>query len=276
MSKCTLKIYSVGPAKQFGFWGGHRVSSEVEKAVRSHKITYYLEDEDHPDKCLYWWIKFVYKLGGKGKSQFLALVDDVIKEYGDFEGLIEDKRGNLKVTEKTEKIRSELVNRIKVHNRTICGIPIEKKYNLQEILISIGVTKEMWEQRQGLPWLIQWFRLSRKMYNKLYHNDRYEAFFMGLSHDAELWYEEDDDMCYAYFEPDDMSLECYKWEDLLDMDEYVDVRFKDKDSHPLKDSEGNWIKECSPEDMQLTLIVDFGAGDIILKELVDHIEDDED
>ena len=23
---------------------------------------------------------------------------------------------------------------------------------------------------------------------------------MGLSHDAELWYEEDDDMCYAYFE----------------------------------------------------------------------------
>ena len=106
MSKSTLKIYSVGPAKQFGFWGGHRVSSEVEKAVRSHKITYYLEDEDHPDKCLYWSIKFVYKLGGKGKSQFLALVDDVIKEYGDFEGLIEDKRGNLKVTEKTEKIRS--------------------------------------------------------------------------------------------------------------------------------------------------------------------------
>ena len=44
----------------------------------------------------------------------------------------------------------------------------------------------------------------------------------------------------------------------------------------LKDSEGNWIKECSPEDMQLTLIVDFGAGDSILKELVDHIEDDED
>ena len=53
MSKSTLKIYSVGPAKQFGLWNGHRVSSEVEKTVRSHKITYYLEDEELPDKCLY-------------------------------------------------------------------------------------------------------------------------------------------------------------------------------------------------------------------------------
>ena len=276
MSKSTLKIYSVGPAKQFGLWNGHRVSSEVEKTVRSHKITYYLEDEEHPNKCLYWHINFVYELGGKGKAQFLALADEVIKECGDFEGLIEDKKGKLTITDKTEKIRSELVKRIKVHNRTVCGIPIEKKYNLQEILISLGVTKEMWEKREGLPWLIQWFRLSRKMYEKLYYNDRYDAFFMGLSRDAELWYEDEDDMCYAYFEPDDMSLECYKWEDLLDMDEYVDVRYKDKDGNPLKDNEGNWIKECSPKDMQLTLIVDFGAGDSILKELVEHIERGED
>ena len=275
MSKSTLKIYSVGPAKQFGLWNGHRVSSEVEKTVRSHKITYYLEDEELPDKCLYWSINFVYELGGKGKVQFMALVDEVIKEYGDFEGLIEDKKGKLTITEKTKKIKSELVNRIRVHNRTVCGIPIEKKSNLQEILINCGVSKEMWEAKE-FPWIIQWFRISRKMYDRLYHNDRYEAFFMGLSNDAELWYEEDDDMCYAYFQPDDMSLECYKWEDLLDLDEYVDVRIKDKDGHPLKDRDGNWIKECSPKDMQLTLIVDFGSGDAILKELVEHIESDED
>lgn len=275
MSKSTLKIYSVGPAKQFGLWNGHRVSSEVEKTVRSHKITYYLEDEELPDKCLYWSINFVYELGGKGKVQFMALVDEVIKEYGDFEGLIEDKKGKLTITEKTKKIKSELVNRIRVHNRTVCGIPIEKKSNLQEILINCGVSKEMWEAKE-FPWIIQWFRISRKMYDRLYHNDRYEAFFMGLSNDAELWYEEDDDMCYAYFQPDDMSLECYKWEDLLDLDEYVDVRIKDKDGHPLKDRDGNWIKECPPKDMQLTLIVDFGSGDAILKELVEHIESDED
>lgn len=275
MSKSTLKIYSVGPAKQFGLWNGHRVSSEVEKTVRSHKITYYLEDEELPDKCLYWSINFVYELGGKGKVQFMALVDEVIKEYGDFEGLIEDKKGKLTITEKTKKIKSELVNRIRVHNRTVCGIPIEKKSNLQEILINCGVSKEMWEAKE-FPWIIQWFRISRKMYDRLYHNDRYEAFFMGLSNDAELWYEEDDDMCYAYFQPDDMSLEYYKWEDLLDLDEYVEVRIKDKDGNPLKDSDGNWTKECSPKDMQLTLIVDFGSGDAILKELVEHIESDED
>ena len=99
---------------------------------------------------------------------------------------------------------------------------------------------------------------------------------MGLSHDAELWYEEDDDMCYAYFEPEDMSLECYKWEDLIDMDEYVDVRLSDRDGHPLKDDEGNWIKECSPKEMKLLLIVDYDAGDNILKELVHHIEHMED
>ena len=60
------------------------------------------------------------------------------------------------------------------------------------------------------------------------------------------------------------------------MNEYVDVRIKDRDDHPLKDSEGTWIKECSPNDMQITLIVDFGAGDSMLKELVEHIESDED
>lgn len=275
MSKSIFKIHSVGPAEKFGYWGGHPVNPEIKDKLRYHKVWYCLEDEEESDKCLYWSINFIYELGGRGKERFMALVDGVIKEYGDFEGLIKDKNGKLKITKKSEAIRSELVNRIKIHNRTICGIPIEKKYNLQEILIGCGVTKEMWEAKE-FPWLIQWFRLSRKMYNKLYHNDDYEAFFMGLSHDAELWYEDDDDMCYAYFEPEDMNLEYNKWEDLLLLDEYVDVRYKDKDGNPLKDNEGNWIKECSPKDMQLTLIVDFGAGDSILKELVEHIERGED
>ena len=144
---------------------------------------------------------------------------------------------------------------------------VEDLHDVFEYLLSIGVKKEkiiLMGHSIGGGVTLSFIR--KYLYNK--EIDRYENFDMP--------YEEDDDMCYAYFEPEDMSLECYKWEDLLDMDEYVDVRFKDKDSHPLKDSEGNWIKECSPEDMQLTLIVDFGAGDSILKELVDHIEDDED
>ena len=114
------------------------------------------------------------------------------------------------------------------------------------------------------------------MYHELDGNSDYDAFFMGLSHDAELWYENDNDQRYAYFEPEDMNIGYYKWDELLDHDDYVEVRITDKDDELLKDNEGNWIKKCCPGDMKLLLIVDYGAGDSILNDLVEFIESDED
>lgn len=278
ITKSILIIEKIGPAEKFGYYNHFSLDSEVKKKVRWHKIEYKLIDESFGNGK--WRFRFstglAYNLGENGTKIFQSLVDEVVKEHGDFEGFIEGKDGKPLLTEKTRAIRSALVDRVDAYNKTICCIPDEKKYNLQQILSNCGVTKEMWEEHKDLPWIIQWFRLSRKLYDKLYNNSDYDAFFMGLSNDAELWYEEKENQCYAYFQVEDMNLPYNKWEDLIDMDEYVDVRLSDMDGHPLKDDEGNWIKECSPKEMKLLLIVDYDAGDNILKELVHHIEHMED
>jgi hypothetical protein len=55
------------------------------------------------------------------------------------------------------------MDEMKTNNETTSSTPVAKKYNLQEILIGCGVTKEMWERRnyEELPWIIQWFKNIR-------------------------------------------------------------------------------------------------------------------
>lgn len=275
MSKALLTIEKVGPAVKFGTYHYAPVAPDIKEKVRWHNVEYRLMDGVLGKKSTTFSLGLIYKMRENGKEIFQSIVNDLIKENGHFEGFVVDSNGKFRLPDKTKQLQAELREKVDEHNRKVCGTYMVR-YNLQEILSNLGVTKEMWEHRENLPWIIQWFKLSRGRYNKLYHNDDYEAFFMGLSNDAELWYEEADNQCYAYFQSEDMNLECHKWEDLVDLDEYVEVRITDKDGHQLKDSEGNWIKQCSPGDMQIHLIVDYGAGDSILKELVEYMESDED
>lgn len=277
MSKAVLSIEKVGPAEKFGTYHYAPISPDIKKNIRWHRVEYRLIEEESGKRSIVFSLGLIYKMREDGKAIFQSIVDELIKEEGDFEGFVVLDNGKHKLASKTKEMQGKLREKVDEHNRKVCGTYMTR-YNLQDILSSIGVTKEMWEDKnhKTKPWLIQWFKLSTGLYNKLYRNDDYDVFFMGLSNDAELWYEEKENQHYAYFQVEDMDLEYKKWDELLDLDEYVEVRITDRDENPLKDNDGNWIRECTPGDMMLHLIVDYGAGDSILNDLVEHIEKGED